>query len=100
MNKQIKSVAYTLIFLLVYYWASKGIVRLLFNTKDKYQFDGRVKFINYFLVLFSLFYIVGIYHIVGPYHTESFYKYFVIFNFIYLAVGNLVNSLPLNNFKN
>jgi hypothetical protein len=100
MNKQIKSAAYTLIFLLIYYWASKGIVKLLFNTNNEYRFDGRVKFINYSLVLFSLFYIIGIYHIVGPYHTESFYKYFIILNFIYLAVGNLFNSLITSNFKN
>lgn len=100
MNKQIKSAAYTLMFLLIYYWASKGIVKLLFSTDNEYRFDGRVKFINYSFVLFSLFYIIGIYHIVGPYHTESFYKYFAIFNFIYLAVGNLFNSLITNNFKN
>lgn len=99
MNKQLKSAAYTFIFLLIYYWASKGIVRLLFNTNDEEQFDGRVKFINYSLVLFSLIYVIGIYHIVGPYHTESFYKYFVIFNFIYLAVGNLIHALPRNNLK-
>ena len=99
MDRQIKSAAYTLIFLLIYYWASKGIVKLLFNTKNEYRFDGRVKLINYSLVLFSLIYIIGIYHVVGPYHTESFYKYFVIFNFIYLAVGNLFNSLITNNFK-
>lgn len=100
MEKQIKSAAYTLIFLLVYYWASKGIVKLLFNTKNETHFNGRVKLINYSLIIFSLFYIIGIYHIVGPYHTESFYKYFIIFNFIYLAVGNLFNSIIISNFKN
>jgi hypothetical protein len=100
MNKQIKSAAYTLMFLLIYYWASKGIVKLLANTTNQRIFDARVQLINYSIVIFSLFYIVGIYHIVGPYHTESFYKYFIIFNFIYLAVGNLFNSLITNNFKN
>lgn len=100
MNKEIKSAAYTLIFLLIYLWAAKGIVKLLFNTDDEYKFDGRVKFINYSLVLFSLVYIIGIYHIVGPYHTAECYKAFVIFNFIYLAVGNIFNSSIINNFKN
>jgi hypothetical protein len=100
MNKQIKSAAYTLIFLLVYYWASKGIVKLLFNTDNEYRFNGRVKLINYFVVIFSLFYIVGIYHIVGPYRTEEFYKAFIMFNFIYVTTGNLFNALITNNFKN
>lgn len=100
MNKEIKSIAYTFIVLFIYLWAAKGIVKLLFNTDDEYKFDGRVRFINYFLVLFSIFYIIGIYHIVGPYHTAGFYKAFVIFNFIYLALGNISNALPANNFKN
>jgi len=100
MNKEIKSIAYTFIFLLIYLWATKGIVKLLFNTDDEYKFDGRVRFINYSLTLFTIFYIIGIYHIVGPYHTAGFYKAFVILNFVYLALGNLVNSLVISNFKN
>lgn len=100
MNKEIKSIAYTFIFLLIYLWAAKGIAKLLFNTDDEFQFDGRVRFINYSLTLFTIFYIIGIYHIVGPYHTAGFYKAFVILNFVYLALGNLVNSLVINNFKN
>ena len=56
MNKEIKSIAYTFIFLLIYLWATKGIVKLLFNTDDEYKFDGRVRFINYSLILFTIFY--------------------------------------------
>jgi len=100
MNKEIKSIAYTFIFLLIYFWASKGIVKLFFNTNDKRKFDNQVKFLNYCFVLFSLVYLIGIYHIVGPFHTAGFYKAFVIFNFVYLALGNLVNSLVISNFKN
>lgn len=100
MNKEIKSIAYTFLFLLIYLWAAKGIVKLFFNTNDKRKFDNQVKFLNYCFVLFSLVYIIGIYHIVGPYHTAGFYKVFVILNFIYLALGNLVNSLIISNFKN
>ena len=100
MNKEIKSIAYTFIFLLIYLWATKGIVKLLFNTDDEYKFDGRVRFINYLLVLFSIFFIIGIYHIVGPYHTAGCYKMFIVFNFIYLVVGNIFNSTIVSNFKN
>ena len=100
MNKEIKSIAYTLIILLVYWWASKGIVKLFFNTNDKRKFDNQVKFLNYCFVLFSLVYLIGIYHIVGPFHKAGFYKAFVILNFVYLALGNLVNSLVISNFKN
>ena len=100
MNKELKSAAYTIIILLFYWWASKGIVKLFFNIDNKYKFESRVKFINYCLVLFSLIYIIGIYHIVGPFHTANFYKAFIIFNLIYLTLGNIFNSIPTNNFKN
>ena len=100
MNKEIKSAAYTLMFLLVYFWASQGIVKLFFNTNDKRKFDNQVKFLNYCFVLFSLVYLIGIYHIVGHFHTAGFYKAFIIFNLIYLALGNIFNALPANNFKN
>ena len=100
MNKEIKSIAYTLIILLVYWWASKGIVKLFFNTNDKRKFDNQVKFLNYCFVLFSLVYLIGIYHIVGPFHTAGFYKAFIIFNLIYLVIGNIFNSFINFNFKN
>ena len=60
----------------------------------------KLNFIFITSLLFTIFYIIGIYHIVGPYHTAGFYKAFVILNFVYLALGNLVNSLIISNFKN
>ena len=100
MNKELKSAAYTRIVLLLYWWASQGIVKLLFEADNKRKFNNQVTFINYCFVLFSLVYVIGIYHIVGPYHTAGFYKAFIIFNFIYLSIGNLFNSILTNNFKN
>jgi hypothetical protein len=96
MNKELKSLAYTLGILLIYYWASKGITKLLMNTRNQNMFDARVRLLNYSLILSSLVFIIGIYHIVGPYRTEVFYKMFIIVHFIYLVLGNLVNSLIKN----
>jgi hypothetical protein len=96
MNRELKSLAYTLGILLIYYWASKGMVKLLMNVKNQNMFDARVRLLNYSLVLSSLVFIIGIYHIVGPYHTEAFYKMFIIAHFIYLVLGNFVNSLIKN----
>ena len=100
MNKELKSIAYTLIILLVYWWASKGIAKLLFKADNKHKFNNQVAFINYCFVLFSLVYVIGIYHIVGPYHVDGFYKAFIIFNLIYLVIGNIFNSFTNFNFKN
>jgi hypothetical protein len=96
MNKELRSIGYTLIILLVYYWASKGIIKLLANTTNQRMFDARVRLINYSIVIFSGVFIIGIYHIVGPYHTKAFYKTFVMLHFAYLFVGNFINSLIKN----
>ena len=89
MNKDIKSLLTSAGIILFYVFATIGIVRLLWNTDNEHMFEGRVKFLILFSILFSLFYIIGIYHIVGPYHTDMFYKIFVYGQFIYVVVGLL-----------
>ena len=84
---------YSLGIILIYFVATAGIVKLLWNTKDSNIFAIRVKFLVTLLCLFSFIYVVGIYHVVGPYHTEGFYKLFLIVQLIYVGVGLISSSL-------
>jgi hypothetical protein len=93
MNKDLKSLLTSLGIILIYFVATAGIVRLLWNTKDDSIFAVRVKFLVTLSFLFSFIYIVGIYHIVGPYHTEAFYKLFLAAQLIYVGVGLISSSL-------
>lgn len=89
MNKDIKSLLTSAGIILFYVFATIGIVRLLWNTDNEHMFEGRVKFLIFSSILFSLFYIIGIYHIVGPYHTDVFYKIFAYGQLFYIMVGLL-----------
>ena len=93
MNKDLKSLLTSLGIILIYFVATAGIVRLLWNTKDDNIFAVRVKFLVTLSCLFSFIYVVGIYHVVGPYHTEGFYKLFLIVQLIYVGVGLISSSL-------
>lgn len=93
MNKDLKSLLTSLGIILIYFVATAGIVKLLWNTKDSNIFAIRVKFLVTLLCLFSFIYVVGIYHVVGPYHTEGFYKLFLIVQLIYVGVGLISSSL-------
>jgi uncharacterized membrane protein len=89
MNKDIKSLLTSAGIVLFYVFATIGIVRLLWNTDNEYTFEGRVKFLIFSSILFSLFYIIGIYHLIGPYHVDMFYKVLIYGQFLYIIVGLL-----------
>ena len=93
MNKQLKSWAWSIAIVLLYFYATRGVVKLLWNTSNVHMFEGRVKFIMYLLFFFSLVYIVGIYHLVGSHNVDPFYKVFIGFHVIYLITGSFYNSL-------
>ena len=46
--KDIKSLLSSLGFILFYIFATAGIVKLFWDTKDDYRFEGRVKFLLLF----------------------------------------------------
>ena len=54
MNKDLKSLLTSLGIILIYFVATAGIVRLLWNTKDDSIFAVRVKFLVTLSFLFSL----------------------------------------------
>ena len=93
MNKQLKSLINALVFLYFFLEATKGIVRLLWNTKEPKAFDARVKLLSYLTPLFSFIYIIAIYHLVGHSRVEPFYKVFIGLIFLYFFLGILYNEL-------
>jgi len=86
-SKDIKSLLSSLGFILFYVFATAGIVKLFWNTKDEYRFEGRIKFLVFFQILFSLIFIISIYHIVGPYRVDAYYFGFLMMQLIYVVVG-------------
>lgn len=93
MNKELKSLLSSLGVILIYFYATAGIVKLLWNTDDDNVFTLRVKFLVTLSFLFSFIYIIGIYYIVGPYYVEKFYEMFIIAQLIYIGIGIVVNLL-------
>jgi hypothetical protein len=93
MNKDLKSFLTSLGFILIYFAATAGIVKLLWNTKNDNLFTLRVGALVNLSFVLSLLYIVGIYHLVGPYHTEVFYKLFLAGQLAYIGIGLISDSL-------
>ena len=93
MKKELKSILWTIAILLVINYATRGIVKLFWNRNKRGLFSAKVQFINYFIGIFSVIYIIGIYHIVGPYHTQIFYKIYGISFLIYTGIGLFFNEL-------
>ena len=89
--KDIKSLLLSLGFILFYIFATAGIVKLFWDTKDDYRFEGRVKFLLLFQILFFLIYIIGIYHIVGPRNTSTYYMGYLVTQIGYVVIGLVAN---------
>jgi len=99
MNKDLKSFLSVIGIFLLYIYATAGMVKLLWNTKDCNMFEGRIKFISIMMTLLSFIYVISIYHIVGPYKVGEFYKLFIGFHFIYLFVGVFSNMIIKSNYE-
>lgn len=92
-SKDLKSILTSLSIVLLYFYATAGIVKLIMNTDDDYKFDGRIKFIFLLQILFFFIYVIGMYYIVGPRHIEGFYLAYAIFQIAYVVIGVFSNSL-------
>ena len=93
MDKDFKSLLTSLGLILLYRYATAGIIKLIWNTDDDFKFKARVDFISLLSVLFSIIYIFGIYYVVGIYRVDAFYKVFIIGQFIYVGLGVTLNLL-------
>lgn len=93
MNKDLKSFLTSLGFILIYFTATAGIVKLLWSTDNDAELTLRVRILVNISFILSLVYIGGIYHLVGPYHTETFYKLFLAGQLLYIGIGLISHSL-------
>ena len=96
MNKNIRSLLQSLAIILIFYYATAGIVKLLWNTTNEYIFEGRVKFLVLLLFTASIFYVIGIYYIVGHSHVDIFYYAYLFIAMAYLVVGIIANLFIKN----
>ncbi len=101
MEKTIRSYLNTLIVLFIFYFATRGIVKLFWNHKDTKVVKARTQLIFGILFIGSFFYIIVIYHIVGGKNSlvSFFYKIYIIVAFIYIVVGllyDIVSNSKLN----
>jgi len=92
-NKDFKSLLTSLGIILLYYYATAGIVKLIWNTDDDYKFEGRVKFLSLLSILSSIIYVFGIYYIVGLHYVDIFYTGFIVIQLIYVGLGITLNIL-------
>jgi hypothetical protein len=93
MNKDLKSFMWSLAFILLYFYATTGIVKLFWNTKNEYVFSGRVKFLVYLHILITAIIVILPYHLSGPHYTDGIYRVVVIYHFLYVMVGLVVKGL-------
>jgi hypothetical protein len=93
LEKTIKSLFTSLGIILLYFYATVGVVKLFGNTKNDYRFEGRVKFLLLFSALCSIIYIIGIYHLVGVYKVDYYYQVFLIYHVFYILIGFISNML-------
>jgi hypothetical protein len=91
MNKNLRSLLQSLAVILIFFYATAGIVKLFWNTDNEYVFEVRVKFLTLFLFTISFFYIIGIYYIVGHANVDPFYYVFIFIALAYLVVGIIAN---------
>jgi hypothetical protein len=101
MYKELKSLLIMLTIFGLYVYATIGLLKLLQVTDNKKDFIKYVSTIMVSIFIFSLIYIIGIGKIVKSHEViMDFYGGFIIFNLIYLVIGNIFNSFINFNFKN
>ena len=89
MEKSIKSYLYSFLVILVFYYATRGIVRLFWNHTNQKIVRARTFILFVSLFFGSLFYIIVTYHLVGgkTEYVQVFYKIYLILAFIYIVLG-------------
>lgn len=87
MNSNLKSLLSSVGFVFFYVFATIGIVKLLWPTEDEDKYEGRVKFLVLFQILFAFIYIIGIYWIVGVHNVDKWYIGFIIAQVVYSVLG-------------
>jgi hypothetical protein len=99
MEKTIRSYLNSLIIIFIFYFATRGIVKLLWNHKDREVVKARTFILFVSLFIGSFFYIVITYHLVDG-KTEMvrfFYKIYLSLAFLYIVVGLIYDIVSTSN---
>jgi len=101
MEKNIRSYLNSLIVIFIFYFATRGIVKLLWNHNNREVVKVRTLILFISLFIGSFFYIVIIYHLVDG-KTEMvrfFYKIYLFLAFLYIVVGLIYDIVSNSNLK-
>jgi hypothetical protein len=91
MEKYLKSVIISLSIVLLYFYATEGMVRLFDNDVSKR--NGRISIAMTLLFIISFVLIIVSYHVMGPHDVNGLYMSIIIFHLSYLTLGSSVNFL-------
>jgi hypothetical protein len=89
MEKTIRSYLNSLIIIFIFYFATRGIVKLFWNHQDREVIKARTLILFVCLFFGSFFYIVITYHLVDgkTVMVHFFYKIYLFLAFLYIVVG-------------
>jgi uncharacterized membrane protein len=96
--KELKELAEAIIVLMIYNWATEGMVKWLWRSDNEPLFKARVLFVNYCIVVYTLLYVFGVPHIVSSKAVKDYYEFYVYLNLFYVFLGNLLNILIKNDY--
>ena len=101
MEKTIRSYLNSLIIIFIFYFATRGIVKLLWNHNDREVVKARTFILFTCLFIGSFFYIVITYHLVDgkTVMVQFFYKIYLLIAFLYIVVGLIYDIVSNSNLK-
>jgi hypothetical protein len=101
MEKSIRSYLNSLIVIFIFYFATRGIVKLLWNHKDREVIKARTFILFTCLFIGSFFYIIITYHLVDgkTVMVHFFYKIYLFLAFLYIVVGLIYDIVSSSNLK-
>lgn len=94
MEKTFRSYLNSLIVIFIFYFATRGIVKLLWNHQNREVVKARTIIVFVSLFIGSFFYILITYHLVDgkTMMVHFFYKIYLFLAFLYIVVG-LINDI-------
>ncbi|AMQ57772.1 hypothetical protein [Algoriphagus sanaruensis] len=81
------SLAWSFLFIYLYYLATVSWVKMVWNHEDSDVFFARIKLLMSVTFFGSIFYIVGIYNWVGHNNVDPFFDLFIVVSLTYLGIG-------------
>jgi hypothetical protein len=101
MEKSIRSYLNSLIVIFIFYFATRGIVKLLWNHKDREVIKARTFILFTCLFIGSFFYIIITYHLVDgkTVMVHFFYKIYLFLAFLYIVVGLIYDIVSSSTLK-